>query len=85
MKPISLFTIPKAPDKNAPRSERAELVGKFLVGVNKGERQYKAAYIAFRLSHIKTPDLYYFLKLCEGADIFSKCFFGLLKVNVDKR
>lgn len=65
-------------------SERSDLIGQFLEKINEQRRlengkEYKASYIAFRLSHIPTADLYFFYKKCEQSSNFNRMFFGLLK------
>lgn len=76
------------------RGTRALLVEDFCKELNKeignkyksGEKwitikEVKAGYIAFRLSHLKVEDLYYFLSNCRQAKCgFRKAFYGGLKV-----
>jgi hypothetical protein len=47
-------------------------------------KEWKPAYIAFRLSHLKVDDLFYFLSVCKQAKSFGKCFWWNLKGAVDK-
>ena len=74
----------KEKNKKGPNSERAELIGHFLDGINlerKGTNypQLKASYIAFRISHLEVSDLYHLLKECRRSDSFGRVFFGGIK------
>lgn len=74
----------KTPQTNI-RSERAEIIKQFVDGINieRINTKYKPVTpraVAIKLGHIKDKrDLYYFLKKCQNADSFGKCFFGCLK------
>lgn len=66
-------------------SERAELVGQFTDRINEqrgleGREEFRPPYIAMRLAHIPTEDLYFFLKKCQSGN-FNKIFFGSLKTR----
>lgn len=74
-------------DTNAPKSERAELVGKFVDRLNKSriENNYKplpARFYAVKLaqSGLKTNgDLYWFFAYCDETKNFDKTFWWSLK------
>ncbi|MBI2674104.1 MAG: hypothetical protein HYX23_02380 [Candidatus Zambryskibacteria bacterium] len=40
--------------------------------------------IAVKTSHLSVEDLAYLLKKCSQSSNFSRCFFGMLKVRIDK-
>lgn len=82
--------------KKQPRSQRALLLQDFITELDKelGTKwkdkhgawhkveKVKPAFIAFKLSHLNTAELYYFLSDCKQAKCgFRKCFFGALKVD----
>ena len=54
---------------------------KYKVGTEwKVTKEVKPSYVAFRLSHLKVPDLFYFLSCCKSAKCgFSRAFYGGLK------
>lgn len=65
-------------------SERAELIGQFLVRLNQARvgtkwKPLTARAVAVKLGHVPTRDLYAFLKECERAQSFSAFFFWALK------
>lgn len=64
------------------KSERAELV-KFFVDrlLNKDGKPFPARFIAFKLAHIPTKDLYYLQSTCNKAKSFGACFWGSIKVK----
>lgn len=69
---------------NRIKSERAELVEKFVVRLNEARRNTKyapltARAVAVKLGHIPTGDLYAFLRQCEQARCFSSYFWWALK------
>ena len=70
-----------------PASERAELIGKFVEGINRERVGTKWApvtprLVAIKVGHLKTNgDLYFLLKQCEQGKSFGKVFFGALKVR----
>lgn len=77
---LSNYTVEKA---NI-RSERDELVQKFLERLNQAREgtKYKpltARAVAIKLSHVPTRDLWAFYKQCEQAKSFSAYFFWALK------
>jgi len=66
------------------RSERQEIIQRFVDKINKGRKNtpfkpVTAARINFLLSHLKIMDLRWFYDRCRRAKNFSKCFFGSLK------
>lgn len=72
-------------------SERSELLSLFLEEINKERKGTKyqpvtPKFLAIKLSHIPTKDLYYLKSICldskNRTGSFSKCFFGSLKVTV---
>ena len=72
--------------QKGPQSERADLVGQFTDKLNnerKGTKykQLRPSFVAIKLSHIPTQDLYYFLKVCSQSGSFGRAFFGLLKTS----
>lgn len=84
--------LPKEVLRPTIKSERAYLISLFLERLNQERGTLKPltpSYVAFRLSHLKKDDLYFFLAQCEKAKCgFSKCFFGALKTDrkpVDKK
>lgn len=84
MKPLQdalkKYTLPK---KDAPKSERADLIGRFHTKLN-AERvgtKYKplsVKFVAVKLGHLSVSDLYFFYKKCSEGE-FGKIFFGALK------
>ncbi len=66
-------------------SERSEIISQFVEGINIERLGTKwepitPRVVAVKLGHIKNKsDLYYFLKKCQNADSFGRCFFGCLK------
>lgn len=72
-------------------SKRAADVEYFVAAINgdqiKARRKpYTVEFIAFKLSHVKTTELYPFFKRCldyekRGKGTFSKAFFGSLKIK----
>ena len=72
------------PKKPSVSSQRAELVQRFHLRINK-EREgskYKplsAKAVGVLLGHIPTEDLHAFMRMCEKGDVFSKVFFGAIK------
>lgn len=79
-----------APVKKTRRTERGDLLDFFWAELNierkrDGKKEYAKPYIAVRISHIPTKDLYYLKRICEDAldrhYSFGKCFFGSLKVK----
>ncbi len=72
----------------APRSERDELVGIFLARLNADRGKYApltASRLGMMLAHVKTSELYFFLKKCEGAGSFGRCFWGSLSTKNIKK
>ena len=72
------------------RSERSELVEYFYLNANadRDGKKYKklpASFFAYKLSHLKVPDLYYLKSVCEDARrrgaSWSKTFWYELKAN----
>jgi len=67
------------------KSERAYIISLFLEKINEERGTYKpmtAGALAFKLSHLKKDDLYFFYGQCEKANCgFSKCFWGALKTD----
>ena len=73
------------------KSERAELLKFFLDNLrDKNNKPFRAGHIATKLSHIKTPDLYYIKSVFrdtlfrKGLDGASKEFWWSLKVKEKK-
>lgn len=78
MKPIS--TLLKIPEKSKPTSERAEGLRPFVERLrDKKGKPYRPAFIAMKLSHVPTSELYYLLKQCEQARSFGAMFWYLIK------
>lgn len=83
------------PKKSKAGSLRATIIEDFVKELNKdvgekykkGEKwikikEVKPSYIAFRLSHLKVADLYYFLSDCRQAKCsFRRAFYGGLKLK----
>jgi hypothetical protein len=68
----------------APRTEREELITKFLDKLNPdrtsaGYRCMTYARVARMLQHLPTPELYPFFKQCENARSFGAYFHWALK------
>jgi len=78
MESLSFFL--KLPEvKHVRTSERAELLKPFIEKLrDKNGNSYKPAFIGMKLSHIKTPDLYFLLKQCEQAKNFGAMFWYLI-------
>lgn len=73
-----------------PISERRAILGEFTEHINgeRGGKKYpKLAprYIAIKVAHIPTKDLYYLMSICKDGKnrngSFGKVFFGALKVK----
>ena len=47
----------------------------------KSRKLWSPSFIAFKLSHLKRDDLFYFLSLCKSSKCFGKCFWGSLKLD----
>lgn len=67
-------------------SERGELIEYFTENINQGRKgtKYKPLtlrYIAVRIAHVSTPDLYHLKKICDTGDSFSKVFFGSIRIK----
>lgn len=77
--------LPKEVLRPTIKSERAYIISQFVERLNQERGELKPlapSYVAFRLSHLKKDDLYFFLAQCEKANCgFSKCFFGSLKTD----
>lgn len=93
----TLFNLDTIPSKKKINSERAYVISQFVerLNVNAGnkykvgeewkvQKEVKANYVAFRLSHLRVIDLYGFLSQCKDSQCFEKTFWGSLKVPVDK-
>ena len=68
------------------KSERSELIGRFVDRINAGRRgtafpPVTARRINFMLAHLPVKDLYWLFGECEKAEHFSKKFFGVFKGN----
>lgn len=84
----TLFQNYKIPEKIKHRSERGDLLNYFLENIkNKDGKSFNIKRIAFVLSHLKTPDLYYFQSVCKdvqnrrGQEALNKFFWWSLKCN----
>lgn len=90
---LQLFQFSEKPKKKI-NSERAYVISMFVEELNKiagtkykvGKewkivKEVKPAFVAWKLSHLKLVDLYSFLSQCRQAKIFSKCFYGCLKLS----
>lgn len=65
-----------------PKSERSDLLQKFLdVLKDKNGKSFRPAFVAMKLSHVQTPDLYFLLKKCEEANNFGAMFWYLIKAK----
>ncbi|GAH13148.1 unnamed protein product [marine sediment metagenome] len=67
-------------------SERADLIGRFHTKLNQERKgtKYKpldVKFVAVKVGHLKTADLYHLWKICTTGDSFSKVWFGSLKVK----
>lgn len=81
----------KIEQKSKANSKRAADLEYIVAAVNgdciKARRKpYDVRFIAFKLAHVKTDDLYPLFRECldyekRGKGTFSKCFFGKLKVK----
>ncbi len=73
------------------RNERQYVISLFVERLNNERLNLKpltSSFIAFKMSHLKLADLYFFLKECERGDSFSKVWWGALKTDrkpVDKK
>lgn len=81
-----LLDTKKFAQKKGSSSERAELIGQFVEGINscRINTKYKpvtAKLVGIKLAHLSLSDMYFFLKKCEQSGNFSRCFFGLLKTK----
>jgi hypothetical protein len=67
------------------RNERQYVISLFVERLNNERGNLKPlspTFIAFKMSHLKIPDLYFFLKQCEQANCgFSPCWWGSLKTD----
>jgi len=68
--------------KSKANSERAALIEQFVEELRK-EQPIEARFVAVKLAHVSTQDLYRFLSTCKDYKArnqsFRKCFFGALK------
>lgn len=85
MKSISEYTLQPIP-KTKINSRRSFVISQFLEELNRdNSKPYKPSYIAFKLSHLKIPDMEYLWSTCNDykrrGGIFAKCMFGSLKGN----
>lgn len=75
----------QAQASKAPRSERAEILERFITRLNSERGNYKplsAGFIAARMAQAglkSNTDLYWFYKYCDDAKHFSKCWWWALK------
>lgn len=73
----------KEPVKDAPRSERGEIIGWFLERLNADRKPpykpLKAARVGMMLAHLTTPNLRAFYRECESAGHFSKFYWWKFK------
>ena len=81
MEPIG--NIIKLPEKKS-ASERAKLIGFFIENLSdKNGKPFSSRMVAVKLSHIPTPDLYYFVSCCKDrknrGENWQKYFWGSLK------
>lgn len=70
-------------------SERSLMIERLLNRLNsdrKGTKYppLKASGLAYKLSHVKTRDLYHLWSICQQAKHFSACFWWSIKAPVDK-
>jgi len=68
------------------KNERQYIISLFVDKLNNERGTLKPltpSFIAFKMSHLKKDDLYFFLKQCEKGDSFSKVWWGALK-TVDR-
>lgn len=90
--PISNFIKPYEKDKTkkSRATERGDLLTYFTECVNKERdgtkyKKVRIPFIATKVSHLSTADLYYLRSSCDDARRrgygWSKCFFGSLKVK----
>lgn len=76
-----------APLKKSRRTERGDFIDTFTAKLNAERdgvkyKKLKKSFVAFKMSHIKTSELYFFLKQCEEySGGFSKAFWGSLKTK----
>jgi hypothetical protein len=84
----NLFGERKSLPKKKRRSERSDLIEYFYLNANadRDGKKYKklpVTYYAWKLSHLKVPDLDYLKSVCEDAErrggSWSKVFWGSLK------
>lgn len=89
----TLFNTETIKEKKPINSERAWVISQFVEELNKlagtkyqkdGKwfvvKEVKPSYVAWKLSHLKLVDVYYFLSECrQSKSGFSKCFYGALK------
>ncbi len=63
------------------RNERQYVISLFVEKLNAERGNLKPllpSFVAFKLSHLSVPDLYFFYKQCEKG-VFSKIWWGALK------
>ncbi len=67
------------------KNERQYVISLFVERLNNERGELKPLtpnFIAFKMSHLKKDDLYFFLKQCENAKCgFSACWWGALKTD----
>lgn len=81
-----LFQNKQFQKEKTPRSERADLIERFLTRINAERvgtkwKPLTARAVAIKIGHIPTEDLYYCLKQCQQSQSFGKTFFGMLKTR----
>lgn len=75
------------PKQTKANSERALITSEFVERINRERKGTKwkpvtPRAVAIKTAHLSLQDMYYFLSVCkQSRSGFSKCFFGLLKVN----
>jgi len=67
-------------------SKRSYIISQFVEEINlESKKPFNASFIAFKVSHLKIPDLEYFFSICRDYKrrngSFGKCFWGSLKIK----
>lgn len=64
--------------------EKENLARKYILNY-KPRKLWNSSFIAFKLSHLKVHDLYYFLSVCKQSQSFGRCFWGCLKDSIKEK
>lgn len=90
MQSLSDFILQSVPAKTKITNRRQFVISQFVDEINKERlanklKPFAASYIAFKLSHLKIPDLEYLYSTCidykNRKGSFGKCMFGSIKTK----